>query len=58
MSNANRQPRPHPDPVVTALRRLMNETDRTIAAAEKVRQARIELAKLLENNAVKTEGQK
>ena len=39
-----------PDPVVSALRRLLTATDRSIAAADEVRRARVELAKVTGDN--------
>jgi len=40
-----------PDPVAKALRRLLSATDRSIAAADEVRRARVELARLIEGEA-------
>ena len=45
----NRHAPEHRDPVVAALRRLLNATDRNLAAADQLRKARIQLAKLVEN---------
>ena len=36
------------DPVVTALRRLLTATDRSLAAANQLRQARIALVKVVD----------
>jgi hypothetical protein len=43
-----RPPKPRRDPVVVALRRLLNVTDKSLALASEMRQARVELAKLVE----------
>ncbi len=46
----NRPGRPSRDPVLTALQRLLTATDRSIAATDKVREARVALAKQLEGS--------
>lgn len=44
----NRRIPPSRDPVVKALRRLLDATDRSIVAAQKVREARVDFAKVVE----------
>lgn len=45
---AQRPSKPRRDPVLAALRRLLTATDKSLALANEVREARVELAKLVE----------